>query len=300
MSTANILNVQRFCTKDGPGIRTTVFFKGCPLSCLWCHNPESQARKKELTYQSDRCVHCLRCTAACPQGCHIQADGRHRLDRTACIACGACLSPLCEALEITGEERTVDSLLEEIRKDALFYENSGGGLTLSGGEPLLQADACAELLRRAKECGIHTCIETCGYASAAALEKTIPWTDLYLFDWKESDPTRHQEYTGVDNRRILENLTRLDQAGKSILLRCPIIPSVNDRPDHLAGIAALANRLSSIREIVLEPYHTLGVGKYGRLGRGYRLPELPAMERDDAEKLAAELRRLTQTPVTVA
>ena len=300
MSLGNVLNIQRFCTDDGSGIRTTVFCKGCPLSCLWCHNPESQASASELTYQADRCVHCLRCVPACPQGCHTRTDRRHHFDRTACVSCGKCCSPLCEALELAGTKRTVEDLLEEIRKDALFYENSGGGLTLSGGEPLLQADACAVLLRRAKEYGIHTCIETCGYASGEALEKTIPWTDLYLFDWKESDPVRHKKYTGVDNRRILENLTRLDAAGKEIVLRCPIIPSVNDRSDHLTGIAALASRFPSIREIVLEPYHTLGVGKYERLGREYRLPDVPAMERSTATALAEELRRLTDTPVTIA
>ena len=222
-----------------------------------------------MTYQPDRCVHCLRCVTACPQGCHTAIDGRHAFDRTACIACGSCLSPLCEVLEVAGDIRTIDSLLEEIQKDALFYENSGGGLTLSGGEPLLQADACEELLRRAKELGIHTCIETCGYASAEALEKTLPWSDLYLFDWKESDPVRHKEYTGVDNSKILANIQKLAQTDKEIWVRVPVIPDFNDTETEMAAIADLVSRLPTITRVTLMPYHTLGASKYPTLGLIY-------------------------------
>ena len=295
-----ILNVQRFCTKDGPGIRTTVFFKGCPLKCLWCHNPESQSPRQELMYNAEKCVHCLRCVSVCPNGCHTQSAGRHAFDRTACTACGVCLSPVCEALEMAGNAIDTDMILEEVLKDRLYYENSGGGITLSGGEPLFSAEDALALLRRAKELGLHTCVETCGFVSREQLQKTMPLIDLYLFDLKETDAKKHLEYTGVDNRLILENLAYLDEQGKSTVLRCPIIPSLNDRDDHLEGIARIANGLKHLVEIVIEPYHTLGVGKYERLDRSYALPDLPSLEATQADALVCKLQRLTAHPVKKA
>lgn len=300
MINANIINVQRFCTQDGPGIRTTVFFKGCPLSCLWCHNPETQKAARELMYDAEKCVHCLRCVAACPQGCHRQDTGRHVLDRTDCIGCGSCLSPLCTALKCSGESLSTDEILQTVLRDALYYQNSGGGLTLSGGEPLAQWKACRDLLQKAKEHAIHTCVETCGHVSRKALEETLPFTDLYLFDWKESDPERHKQYTGVDNRMIRENLRYLDTMQKEIVLRCPIIPTLNDRDDHLRGIAELANSLQTVSHIVIEPYHTLGIGKYDRLGRGYSLPELPSPGKDTAKSIVEKLQAISRVPVELA
>ena len=296
----NILNVQRFCTKDGPGIRTTVFCKGCPLSCLWCHNPESQSAKRELMYNPEKCVHCLRCTLACPTQSHTQKNGKHCFSRVGCIACGACLSHTCEALELAGKSLSTDEILTEVLKDSLYYQNSGGGLTLSGGEPLAQWKAAKELLQKAKENGIHTAIETCGQVSRQALEETLPFTDLYLFDWKESDPVRHAQYTGVDNRLIRESLDFINANGKEIILRCPIIPTLNDREDHLLGIAELANSHACILRIVIEPYHTLGVGKYERLGKSYSLAEIPSLDREAANAFAERLKTKTQTPVELA
>ncbi len=300
MMTANILNIQRFCTKDGPGIRTTVFFKGCPLSCLWCHNPESQSVARQLMYNSEKCLHCLRCVAACANQCHKQDSGKHTFDRTECIACGKCLSPLCEALEIAGKTVSTDEILQEVLKDALYYQNSGGGLTLSGGEPLAQWEFCKELLQKAKAHGIHTCVETCGHVTRKALEQTLPYVDLYLFDWKESNPERHKQYTGFDNQRIRDNLQFLNANQKEIVLRCPIIPTLNDREEHLLGIAELANTSKSISRIVLEPYHTLGVGKYDRLSKNYALPNLPALDTSTAEELVKELQAMTSIPVEIA
>lgn len=300
MMAANILNIQRFCTKDGPGIRTTVFFKGCPLSCLWCHNPESQSVARQLMYNSEKCLHCLRCIPACANQCHKQVGGKHTFDRTACIACGNCLSPLCEALEIAGKAVSADDVLQEILKDALYYQNSGGGLTLSGGEPLAQWEFCKELLQKAKAHGIHTCVETCGYVTRTALEQTLPYIDLYLFDWKESDPERHKQYTGFDNQRIRDNLQFLNANQKEIVLRCPIIPTLNDRREHLCGIAELANTTKSISRIVIEPYHTLGVGKYDRLNKSYALPELPALDTSTAEALVKKLQAMTSVPTEIA
>ena len=296
---SNILNVQRFCTKDGPGIRTTVFFKGCPLNCLWCHNPESQNREKELMYNAEKCVHCLRCVTACPNACHTQSTGKHSFDRTRCTACGACLTPVCEALEIAGQEFDVDTVLAEVLKDRIYYENSGGGITLSGGEPLGRSTAL-KLLKQSKELGLHTCVETCGFVSRDRLQATEPWVDLYLFDCKETDPQKHLEYTGADNRLVLDNLAYLDERGKPTVLRCPIIPTLNDRDDHLVGIARIANSMKHLVEIVIEPYHTLGVGKYERLGRTYALSEIPQLEASNADVLAEKLQKLTNVPVKKA
>ena len=201
---------------------------------------------------------------------------------------------------MAGEERAVEEILAEVQKDRLFYENSGGGLTLSGGEPLMQAEVCAALLEGAKKSGIHTAVETSGAVARKALELTAPLTDLYLFDYKETDAARHKAFTGADNRRILENLAYLDALGKPIILRCPIIPSCNDREDHYRGIAALANRLGSIREIVIEPYHTLGVGKYARLDKPYSLVGIDTLDRERAEDITALIRELTRVPVTIA
>lgn len=296
----NILNVQRFCTHDGPGIRTTVFFKGCPLHCAWCHNPESQSRENELLYNSEKCVSCLRCVEVCPNKCHMVADGKHSLDRTACVACGSCLSPLCGALETAGKAVTAEEILAEVLRDKPFYDNSGGGLTLSGGEPLYQPDFCLELLQKAKESGLHVCMETCGLCNSEILEKLAPLVDIFLFDYKETDPVRHRELTGVDNAQILENLRRLDALGKQIVLRCPLIPTVNDSEAHLRGIAALANELSHVTEVVIEPYHAYGASKYGRLGREYALPAVKAPEGDTVAHWIATIQQSTRKKVTKA
>ena len=298
--TGNILNVQRFCTHDGPGIRTTVFLKGCPLHCIWCHNPESQSRAQELLYNPEKCVNCLRCVDTCVRNRHTVTDGRHRFDRTDCAACGSCVSPLCGALELAGKVTSVDEILEEVLRDKAFYDNSGGGLTVSGGEPLYQPDFCLELLQKAKENGLHVCMETCGLCDPETLEKLAPFVDIFLFDYKETDPARHKELTGVDNAPILQNLRRLNALGRPVVLRCPMIPAVNDSEAHLEGIAALANELESITEVVVEPYHAYGASKYARLGREYALPEVKAPEGETVERWIAEIQKYTGKPVKKA
>ena len=207
---------------------------------------------------------------------------------------------MCDALEIAGREVQTEEIMAEVKKDALYYANSGGGITLSGGEPLSSPDVCLELLKMAKESGIHTCIETCGFASRAALEKILPYTDLFLFDCKETDPEKHKEYTGVDNSLILENLRYVDSMGKPIVLRCPIIPGINDRDDHFKAIAELANRLCNVEEVVIEPYHTLGVEKYNRLSRKYELCGVDALDSVTADKYVEKLRALTKIKVKKA
>lgn len=263
-----ITNIQHFSVDDGPGIRTTVFLKGCPLSCAWCHNPETHACKSELMYHAARCIGCRRCLPVCPQAAHGFADGMHRFDRSRCLGCFACTG-VCpsSALEKVGREMSVSEVLEEVLSDRVFYARSGGGITLSGGEPLAQADFAAQLLLSCKRESLHTCVETCGFGSQKALLELAAHTDLFLFDWKLTDPELHERFTGVSNRTIEENLALLCQSGAKIILRCPMIPGVNLNPAHYNGIAALSRRHAAICEIHLEPYHPLGAEKSRALGK---------------------------------
>ena len=262
-----IFNIQKFCTGDGPGIRTTVFFKGCPLRCLWCHNPESQDFEKEMSYNEERCVGCGRCVARCPNQCHSLKGGNHVYDRTECQACTMCVHPTCPAMESYGYEISADEIIADVMKDEAFYKNSGGGITLSGGEPLAQPEFCIEVLKKAKEQGLHICMESCGHVNREILARSAEYVDLYLFDYKETDAEKHRAYTGVDNSLILENLRYLDSVGKQIILRCPIIPDFNDTKEHFDGIANIANELDGVVKVELEPYHDFGCGKYERLGK---------------------------------
>ena len=297
---ALIFNIQRFSVNDGPGIRTNVFFKGCPLNCLWCHNPESKSPKPELSFLASKCVGCGNCLRECPGGCHSFVDGRHVIDRTRCLACGACSRFCAGALELMGRPFDVDGILDEVMKDEAFYRASGGGLTVSGGEPMAHFPELPRLLRAAKEKGLGCCMETSGFAPWARFEEILPLVDIFLYDWKETDPARHREYTGADNALILENLRRLDAAGARIVLRCPIIPGLNDREDHFAGIAALAGSLPRVERVDIEPYHPLGRSKCENLGREYPLGDLSFPDKAVAAGWIARVGALTSKPVRQA
>ncbi len=222
-------------------------------------------------YDAEKCIGCMRCVEACPQACHQNKDGQHVFERKACIACGKCAQAHCGALELFGYEASAEYIIEQVMKDKPFYDHSGGGLTLSGGEPLFQPDFCLELLKAAKKKGLHTCMETCGFASTGIITATMDYVDLYLFDYKETDPKKHLIFTGVSNEVILQNLRLLDRLGKQSILRCPIIPGYNDTEEHFQGIASTANALKNCLAIDIEPYNSLGESKYSRLARSYQL-----------------------------
>lgn len=305
-----IFDIQRFCVSDGPGIRTTVFLKGCPLGCKWCHNPESRSPKTELAFYSEKCVGCGACAAVCPSGCHGFVGG-HTIDRAKCVVCGACAEACAHsALERVGREVGVSEVIEEVLRDRAFYAHSGGGMTISGGEPLFQPEFSLELLRSAKNEDLHCCVETSGFGDGAALEEMVRLVDLFLFDVKETDPDRHRVLVGRDNETILQNLRRVDRAGGKIVLRCPIIPGCNDRAAHYDAVAALANSLPGVTGVDLMPYHPLGISKAESLGKTYPLAEFLSggrpdvnvrvpIEKQTVAAAADRIRSQVSVPVTV-
>jgi len=280
METGIVFNIQKFSIHDGPGIRTNVFLKGCPLRCLWCHNPEGLEAAPEIEYQANKCIGCGACSV-CPQGCHkFYMETGHIYDRADCIRCGICVEKCpAAALKMVGEIYTVEQVMEKVMADKVFYDKSGGGMTLSGGEPLYQPKFALALLQEAKNRGLHTALETSGFASAEVFKSVLPYTDLLLFDYKATGEERHKELTGVPQKGILANLETANAQGKPIVLRCPIVPGINDNTEHYDAIAALANRLSSVIQVDLEPYHTLGTGKAPKLGKesGF-ITEMPSKE----------------------
>lgn len=293
-----VFDIQRFSIHDGPGIRTTVFLKGCPLSCLWCHNPESQDPKPEIFFTASKCIGCLFCARMCERGGHRFEDGVHVYDRSECIRCGDCTRECYpQALEVAGKGMTVDEVVAEVRKDQPFYETSGGGMTLSGGEPLMQFGFTKAILEAAKEARLHTCLETCGYAKQERMLEVHPSVDLFLYDVKETDSGKHREYTGVPNDMIMANLSALSAAGARIVLRCAIIPGLNDRPDHFAAVARLAEELNGIQAVDVLPYHPLGTSKTQRLGKIPRLAETPTPSDSTVRAWVEAIQGGTKKPV---
>ncbi len=295
-----IFNIQRFCTQDGPGIRTTVFLKGCPLRCAWCHNPESQRGVPELLFSSEKCIGCGSCVAACPNGLHTLRDGTHCFTRNGCISCGKCTAHCwAEALELCGKKQTVAEVMDEASRDRPFYETSGGGITLSGGEPLAQGEFTLALAQSCKQENIPLCIETCGYGDPSLLTRLIPLVDIFLFDIKLLDAQEHKKYTGVDNILIQQNLRLLSQRGARIILRCPIIPDVNQTPAFFDGLAELAAALSGVEAVHLEPYHPLGLSKLQRLGRQADYDRPTILDRKELIHIAAAMTKKSGKPVIV-
>lgn len=271
MIKGNIFNIQRFCIHDGPGIRTTVFLKGCPLHCSWCHNPESQSCAKQLCYISSLCINCGQCSDNCPLGIHAVLGGLHSINLSACTVCAKCCQSCpTQALTISGQELSADEVINTVMLDFPYYASSGGGLTLSGGEPFLQPLFTAALLAAAKQNNLHTCIETCGFCEKQHIELALDMIDLFLFDYKLTDDCLHKKYTGVSNSVIIENLEYLNRRGCRIILRCPIIPGINDTAGHFKAIADLSY-MESVQAVELMPYHALGADKAKQFGLPYSL-----------------------------
>lgn len=268
--TGRIFNIQHFSTEDGPGIRTTVFMKGCPLSCRWCANPESQNPNPQLANRSSVCIHCMACTNACRTGALSAERGNIRIDRNLCSGCGLC-AKVCPtgSMFFYGGEKTVGEVFGELSRDAGYYETSGGGVSVSGGECMMQPEFVAELFKRCKGAGFHTVLDTCGYFTEQALRMVWDYVDLVLFDIKLMDARRHMQYTGVDNALIKSNLQLMLDRGMAVVIRIPVIPGVNDSEEELGAIARFVASLDKSLHVDLLPYHRFGERKYEMLGMEY-------------------------------
>jgi pyruvate formate lyase activating enzyme len=283
--TGIVFDIRRFSVHDGPGLRTTVFFKGCPLKCAWCHNPESQARAPELIFWDDRCQRCQACVTACEQGAITLVDDHIFTDPAKCISCGHCTETCyAEARQIAGRKMSVASVMSEVQRDVPFYDQSGGGVTFSGGEPLMQPDYLVALLSACKASDIHTTLDTCGQTNWKTLDRIRSYVDLFLYDLKFMDPGRHKQQTGVTNERILENLKKLSRHGHEIILRVPIIPGANADLENIRAIGSFAASLPSLNRVDILPYHRAAINKYERMHRSYGFNQLlPPSEEEMAE-----------------
>lgn len=281
--TGRVFDIKRYSIHDGPGIRTTVFLKGCQLCCLWCHNPEGVAAGPELMHWPGRCVRCHACVAACPKDAIVKdAAGAITIDRRKCDVCGRCAEAcLYDAMQVVGREMSVGEVMDEVEKDRVFYEQSGGGVTLSGGDPAVQAAFAEALLEACRERGLRTAVDTAGLTKNGTLDRLAAKSDLVLFDLKLMDDARHRELTGVSNALILNNLERLAAAGHEIWVRLPLIRGVNDDDDNVRRTIAFLQRLRTVRRISLLPYHPGGLNKALRIGKGahFRNFEAPSEER---------------------
>lgn len=291
-----IFDLQRFSVHDGPGIRTLIFFKGCPLRCVWCSNPESYRQAPELLFDSTRCVGCRACVAACPHGVLRVEGDRISDDRARCHGCGRCaVACAAEARVLRGATVTAAAVTAEAMRDAPFFANSGGGVTLGGGEPLLQPEFARGILRACQANGVHTAIETCGHVAWTSFEEVLPYTDLFLFDVKHLDPPTHHAHTGGDVSVIQANLERLSAAARAVIVRVPVVPTFNDTPDDLSAIADRVAALG-LSHIHLLPYHPLGQSKHRLLGGPAPPPALPKLS---AAHLAALSRLVAARGVSV-
>lgn len=287
MIKGRIFNIQKYSIHDGPGIRTTFFLKGCPLGCIWCHNPESQSPEPELLFYARRCIGCGKCLEVCQHGAIYMQDGKMQFDRNKCSNCGSC-AEVCypKAREMAGDLVDVNYVMKQIEKDRVFYEESGGGVTFSGGEPLMQPEFLLELLKQCKERELHTTVDTCGFANAVVLASISTYTDLFLYDLKLMDDEKHIKYTGVSNKLILESLRILSKLGKRIFIRIPIMPGINDDDENIEATADVIRNTPGVEQVNLLPYHNIAVDKYNRLGKPNSLMEIKVPTAEEMELIA--------------
>lgn len=281
MNKGMIFNIQKFCIHDGPGIRTTIFFKGCPLKCMWCHNPESQESHREFMIDKEKCTQCGECIKGCNNGVISIHKSYIENNLNKCTYCENCID-FCvnNARQIIGKEYTINEVMKEIEKDSIFYEKSGGGVTFSGGEAISQIDFVENLAKRCKDKNIHVALDTSGYAPFSYFERIMNFVDLFLYDIKLMDEDLHKEYTGVSNKLILENLKKLSDGGANINLRIPLVEGINISDDFVIDVLNFI-RKCSISSINLLPYHDTGKDKYARLNKSYnsKLMKKPSNEK---------------------
>lgn len=296
VSSLRVFDIQRFSYHDGPGIRTVVFLKGCNLRCFWCQNPESQSPEDEILFFAEKCVVCGKCAIACPWGCHaFPEDGTHVYRRDSCLHCGRCVtSCYADALQIAGRTMTLAEIMREIQKDVPFYELSGGGVTLSGGEPLLQAAGCTELLKACRRASIDTALETAGNVSWRTMAQVLPFVDELLLDIKTLDDDVSKAACEGSNARVLDNLRRVKSLRNlRLTIRVPIVPGINNRKEEVAAIAGLVSGYPNLKAVELVPFHRLGAGKYRALGRKYPAADYPEPDRERMRQLRAIVDSIT-------
>lgn len=291
-ATGLVFDVQRFSIHDGPGIRTTVFLQGCNLRCFWCHNPESVTPRPQVQFFRDKCIACGACVEACPRGAQVLLDHQRIYLRDICESCGRCADAcFARALVVKGQALSVEQVIAQVDEDRPYYEASGGGVTFSGGEPLLQLEFLSECLRAARQRGLHTAVDTAANVPWAVFEELLPLADLFLVDLKALDGEKHRRGTGSGNARILENLRRLGDDRAEVWVRVPIIPGFNDDPSELGSIADFLADLRGVRRVELLPFHHLGAGKYESLGAEYRTRDLKPPTEARMAELAGILAR---------
>ncbi|MBY6996847.1 choline TMA-lyase-activating enzyme [Clostridium botulinum] len=295
---ARIFNIQKYNMYDGDGIRTLVFFQGCPLRCKWCANPEGLEKKYRVMLKSNLCVNCGACVSACPVGIHTISNKtlKHEVNRDIdCIGCGKCKEGcLKSAISIVGEEKTISELLKIVEEDRTFYEMSGGGVTLGGGEVLMQPEAATSLLMACKQEGINTAIETCGYTKLETILKVAEFVDLFLFDIKNINSDRHHELTGVRNERILENLQELLKNKYNVKIRMPLLKGINDSQDEIEKTMEFLlpyKDYKNFKGIDLLPYHKMGVNKYNQLGMEYPIKDDPSLKNEDLDRIEGWIKK---------
>lgn len=284
-----VFSIKKFAVHDGDGIRTTVFLKGCPLTCKWCHNPEGISRKKELLYMQDKCIGCGECVEVCEYNAHVIKDGIHTFDRSRCLGCGRCADVcLLDAVKLCGKEMTAEEVAEQVMQDVDFYRASGGGVTISGGECLLYADFCAEVFKILKQNDVNCMIDTSGYVSRESIDKVLPYTSMFLYDIKHTDEKKHMEFTGVSNKPIFENLAYINSKGTAVEIRIPLIPTFNDAAAEEIG--EFLSEFKCIKRVRVLPYNNLIGSKYEALSKKCTVLDIPVPDEDDVRKFENTLK----------